>query len=183
MRALHLAAAVVIAMTGAAFANDDDLPPLGEKNPEELTINYFKERAINGKSDFIACMHGYFATKVGMHETAAPIFDACVRDGFTSAMTMRAQMYDNGQAGPEDPAAAARLDLMAAEADDPVGAYNYGLDLMRGRGVAQDNAKGREWVDRAAAKGLEAAQTLQAANNNLDVATPDADNWKYERIF
>jgi TPR repeat protein len=70
---------------------------------------------------------------------------------------------------------------MAAEAGDPVGQFNYGLDLMRGRGVPLDEAAGRALVDRAAQAGLPVAKRLQAAGYDLDEVTPDADNWKYDK--
>lgn len=59
------------------------------------------------------------------------------------------------------------------------GKLNYGLDLMRGRGVAQDSALGRRYIDEAARSGLPTAKRLRAADYDLDVVTPDADNWKY----
>ena len=64
-----------------------------------------------------------------------------------------------------------------------VGKFNYGLALMRGHGVARDEALGRQFVDEAASEGLLIAQRLQGADYDLDGVTPDADNWKYAPLF
>ena len=64
------------------------------------------------------------------------------------------------------------------------GKFNYGLDLMRGRGVAQNDAQGRRLIDEAAEEGLEVARRLQGADYDLHEVTPDADNWKYyDKLF
>ena len=71
----------------------------------------------------------------------------------------------------------------ASEAGDPVGMFNHGLDLMRGHGTAEDQARGRALVDQAAAAGVTDAQDLVDSGYDLDVVTPDADNWKYAPAF
>ena len=114
---------------------------------------------------------------------ARQLFERCAEAGYTGAMTWMAQLDDNGLGAPENPEAAAAWDRRAAEAGDPVGQFNYGLDLMRGRGVAQDMALGRSYVDQAAAAGLQVAKRLQDAGYDLDEVTPDADNWKYQVLF
>ena len=96
-------------------------------------------------------------------------------------MTWMSQLDDNGLGGPEDPEAAAGWDRRAAEAGDHVGMFNYGLDLMRGRGAPRDDAAGRRWIDDAADRGLPAAIRLREADYDLDEVTPDADNWKYDQ--
>ena len=85
--------------------------------------------------------------------------------------------------GEYNPDAAAEWDLRAAEAGDPVGKFNHGLNLMRGHGTAQDEALGREYVDQAAQEGLAIAKRLQGADYDLNEVTPDADNWKYAPLF
>ena len=67
----------------------------------------------------------------------------------------------------------------SAEAGDPVGMYNYGLDLIRGHGVAKDEARGRQYVDQAALGGLDIARHLQDMGYDLDEVTPDADDQRY----
>jgi hypothetical protein len=154
----------------------------GTLNPEEMTIARILDDIARGRTSMMHCAAGYGITKKGDHGPARQVFEACARDGWTGAMTWMAQLDDNGLgAAGADPARAAGWDRLAAEAGDPVGQFNYGLDLLRGRGVAEDQAAGRALVDRAAAAGLPAAQRLRAAGYDLDEVTPDADNWKYEQ--
>ncbi|MEO0864148.1 MAG: sel1 repeat family protein, partial [Pseudomonadota bacterium] len=82
-----------------------------------------------------------------------------------------------------DPDAAAAWDRQAAELGDPVGKFNHGINLMRGHGIARDEAAGRAWIDEAAREGLAVARRLQGADYDLDEVTPDADNWKYAPLF
>lgn len=161
-----------------AFAEDAD--PGGELNPEELTLNSSVKRAAEGKADIVICMQGYFATKAGDHEGANTIFETCTEHGFVAAMHWRSYMAHNGYGRPEDASEAAAWDRRAAEMGDPVGQFNYGLDLLRGHGVSRDLIRGRQWIDKAAAQGLDSAVALQEGAYDPDVVTPDADKWKYE---
>ena len=79
--------------------------------------------------------------------------------------------------------AAAEWNRRAAEAGDPVGKFNHGLDLMLGWGVARDQEAGRRLVDEAARDGLPVARRLQSADYDLDEVTPDADEWRYQNLF
>ncbi len=63
------------------------------------------------------------------------------------------------------------------------GGSTTGLNLMRGHGIAQNEALGRRYVDQAAEDGLAIAKRLQGADYDLDEVTPDADNWKYAPLF
>ncbi|MGL4279733.1 MAG: tetratricopeptide repeat protein [Albidovulum sp.] len=173
---------VLIAALAATpvLADDEDV---GTLNPEELTINRILEDAENGITSMTSCAAGYYITKAGRHVQARKLFSRCADAGYTGAMTWMSQLDDNGLGAPENPDSAADWDLRAAEAGDPVGMYNYGLDLMRGRGRAQDMETGRQLVDRAAEAGLPTARRLQAAGYDLDEVTPDADNWKYAPLF
>lgn len=155
----------------------------GTLNPEELTLNRVMRDIAEGDTSMTNCAAGYYITKSGRHEMARKLFEACANDGWTGAMTWMGQLEDNGLGAPEDPDAAAGWDRRAAEAGDPVGKFNYGLDLMRGRGVVQDEDRGRALVDEAAEAGLAVAKRLQAAGYDLDEVTPDADNGKYAPLF
>lgn len=181
MRRTSIAAAALALLAASAVGEESDLE--GELNPEEMTMGSFVERAARGEADMVLCAQGYLATKSGRHELARTIFRSCADAGYTGAMTWMSQLEDNGLGGPENPDAAAEWDRRAAEAGDPVGQFNYGLDLMRGRGVAQDETLGRAYVDQAAKAGLSTAKRLQAADYDLDEVTPDADNWKYQPLF
>ncbi|MCB2114766.1 MAG: sel1 repeat family protein [Rhodobacteraceae bacterium] len=164
----------------AAFAEAESG---GTLNPEEMTIGRILEDAENGVTSMTNCAAGYYITKAGRHVAARRLFSKCAESGYTGAMTWMSQLDDNGLGAPENPDAAAIWDQRAAEAGDPVGAYNYGLDLMRGRGTVQDVEAGRRLVDQAALAGLPTARRLQAAGYDLDEVTPDADNWKYAPLF
>lgn len=176
---LPILLAAFLAATSPALAESD----LGTLNPEEMTINRLLENAARGQVSMTACASGYYITKAGRHVQARQLFQACAEAGYTGAMTWMSQLDDNGLGAPEDPDSAAAWDRRAAEAGDPVGLYNLGLDMMRGRGVPKDEQGGRQLVDRAASLGLPTAQRLQAAGYDLDEVTPDADNWKYAPMF
>lgn len=176
----HAPVLVLLALAGPLAAEDH---PLGTLNPEELSMGRVLDNIARGQTDMTTCAAGYLITKSGRHELARQLFTQCASDGYTGAMTWMSQLDDNGLGAPEDPDAAAAWDRRAAEAGDPVGQFNYGLDLMRGRGVAQDAEAGRRMVDAAAAQGLPVARRLQAAGYDLDEVTPDADNWKYAPLF
>lgn len=155
----------------------------GTLNPDEMSLQRALEDTESGKTTMTNCASGYMMTKSGRHGMARRVFERCAGAGYTGAMTWMSQLDDNGAGAPENPDAAADWDRMAAEAGDPVGMYNYGLDLMRGRGAVADRAEGQRLVDRAAGEGLAVAQRLQGAGYDLDEVTPDADNWKYAPLF
>jgi hypothetical protein len=155
---------------------------IGTLNPEEMTIARILDDVARGETSMMNCAAGYGMTKKGDHDHARDVFEACAADGWTGAMTWMGQLDDNGLGiGRENPEGAANWDRLAAEAGDPVGMFNYGLDLMRGRGVAADEDAGRAMVDQAARAGLPVARRLQAAGYDLDEVTPDADDWKYDK--
>jgi uncharacterized protein len=178
MRTILILTLIFTGLPAVAEPEDD----FGTLNPEEMTIARILDDVSRGETTMMNCAAGYGITKKGDHDHARDVFEACAKDGWTGAMTWMAQLDDNGLgAPPESPERAADWDRMAAEAGDPVAQFNYGLDLMRGRGVAADAAAGRALVDRAAEAGLPVAKRLQAAGYDLDEVTPDADNWKYDK--
>ncbi|MGH1454524.1 MAG: tetratricopeptide repeat protein [Paracoccaceae bacterium] len=172
--------ALALSLTPPAFANETSG---GDLNPEEMTIKRVLRDVDRGHVNMMHCAVGYGITKKGDHEDARKVFEACAAAGYTGAMTWMSQLDNNGLGGDYDPDRAANWDRQAAEAGDPVGKFNYGLDLMRGHGVARDDAAGRALVDQAAADGLPVAKRLQSAGYDLDEVTPDADNWKYAPAF
>lgn len=162
---------------------DEDFSQYGTTNPEEMTLERLVERAQRGDVDMMVCANGYLATKSGRHEQARIIFEACANAGWTAAMNWMSQLDHNGLGADEDPDLATEWSRRGAELGDPVGMFNHGIDMMRGRGVAQDEARGRALVDQAAAEGLSIARRLQDADYDLDAVTPDADAWKYAPLF
>ncbi len=185
IRVLKIVPVWVLLTHSAAFAQSG-APAIeggGTLNPDEMGMGRVLEDARQGDTSMTTCAAGYMMTKSGRHDEARALFQRCATAGYTGAMTWMSQLDDNGLGAPEDPDAAAEWDRRAAEAGDPVGMFNYGLDLMRGRGVAQDLAAGRRMVDSAAALGLPVARRLQGAGYDLNEVTPDADNWKYAPLF
>ncbi|OCX62258.1 hypothetical protein BFP70_13840 [Thioclava sp. SK-1] len=178
MRTYLSLTAVLATVISPAWAQDDPTQ-FGDLNPEELSINRVLRDTARGETSMTNCATGYFITKSGRHVDARQLFQRCAQEGWTGAMTWMSQLDNNGLGAPEDPDAAADWDRRAAQLGDPVGQFNFGLDLMRGRGVAQDTARGRALVDRAARAGVSDAQRLRASDYDLDEVTPDADAWKY----
>lgn len=161
----------------------EDPAQFGTTNPEEMTLDRVLERAAEGDLDMPTCASGYFITKSGRHVQARALFEACAAAGYTGAMTWMSQLDNNGLGGEYDPQAAANWDRRAADLGDRVGKFNYGIDLLRGHGVTQNETLGRQLIDEAAAEGLPAARRLKGADYDLDEVTPDADNWKYAPLF
>lgn len=155
----------------------------GTLNPQDTGLQMLEKKIRLGMTDTVTCAMGYYITKSGKHELARQFFEQCAAAGYTNAMTWMSQLENNGLGGEYDPDAAAQWDKRAADAGDPVGKFNYGLDLMRGHGVSKDEAQGRALVDEAAGEGLAIAKRLQGADYDLDEVTPDADNWKYAPLF
>lgn len=180
MRLATATAGLLLAFAQPAWSQTD---ADGSLNPEELTLNRVMKDVREGRTSMTICATGYYITKSGRHEMARELFERCAAAGWTGAMTWMSQLDDNGLGGPEDPDSAAEWDRRAAEAGDPIGKFNYGLDLMRGRGVVENRALGRKYIDDAANSGLAPAQRLKAADYDLDVVTPDADDWKYAPGF
>ncbi|WP_194095043.1 tetratricopeptide repeat protein [Marivivens aquimaris] len=173
--------AVLAAFVSAGYAEEND--EQGTLNPDEMSLSRQLRNAQEGETSMTICASGYLMTKSGQHEMARELFLRCVEDGYTGAMTWMSYLEDNGFGAPMDPDRAAEYDRMAAEAGDPIGMFNYGLDMMRGRGAPLDEEAGRALVDQAAELGFEDAERLRASGYDLDEVTPDADNWKYAPVF
>ncbi|MCI4662466.1 MAG: sel1 repeat family protein [Neomegalonema sp.] len=180
MRRLTLLVAPLMAATLVMPAQAEEIEG-GELNPEELSLNYFMRKLERGETDPIANSAGYLAAKSGDYATARRIFEPQAAAGNTQAMTWLSWMEDNGLGAPENAERAAEWDRKAAELGDSVAMFNYGLDLLRGRGVEKSAAKGRAMIDRAASAGDDTAQELQRSGYDVDAVTPDADAWKYDR--
>ncbi|MEM7488515.1 MAG: sel1 repeat family protein [Pseudomonadota bacterium] len=179
-RITHLAALCLLpAMAAAQTVRTDD----GTLNPPELDLGAVMDNVERGHADMMTCAQGYHITKAGRHELARRLFQLCAEKGWTGAMTWMGQMDNNGLAGEYDPEAATVWDRRAAEAGDPVGQFNLGLAMIRGHGVARDEAAGRRLVDEAAATGLPIARRMVAADYDPAAVTPDADDWRYGPNF
>ncbi|MEL6677347.1 MAG: sel1 repeat family protein [Pseudomonadota bacterium] len=185
MRTLALALSL-LALAAPATAQDAPVTvedDFGVLNPQDTGREMLQRKIEMGVIDSVTCSLGINATKYDNHELARKLTGDCAEAGYAKAMTWMSQMENNGMGGEYDPDASAAWDQRAAEAGDPVGRFNHGLNLMRGHGIAQDEALGRAFVDQAARDGLEIAKRLQAADYDLDEVTPDADNWRYGPLF
>jgi len=180
---------IVISLIALASAVQADEPPvtvedeLGILNPQDTGREMLTRKIEMGVIDSVTCSLGINVTKADNHELARKLTKQCAEAGYTKAMTWMSQLENNGLGGEYNPDASAEWDRRAAEAGDPVGRFNHGLNLMRGHGIAQDKDLGRRYVDQAADDGLEIAKRLQGADYDLDAVTPDADNWKYAPLF
>jgi TPR repeat protein len=163
---------------------DDANEPGGTLNPDEMSLGRSLAQAKRGKVGMVICAQGYLMTKMGSHADARRVFEECAKQGYTGTMTWMSYMDTNGFGGRENAQAAAEWDRRAAEAGDPIGAFNYGLDLLRGHGVRRDEIGARAYIDRAARAGVKDAIRVQESGYDPDVVTPDADNWRYDkRVF
>lgn len=175
-----LAAVALALASGPASAQSD---AYGTLNPDEMTWQNMLDRADRGETGMVLCSSGYMLTKSGKHDAARRLFENCAAEGYSGAMTWMSQLDNNGLGGEYNPDAAAEWDRRAADLGDPVGKFNHGINLIRGHGIARDEALGRRFIDAAAEDGLPAALRLQRAGYDLDEVTPDADNWKYAPAF
>lgn len=155
----------------------------GTHNPEELSLRGALARLTIGESTPMDGALGYGAAKAGLHDEARALFEDSAARGSVQGMTWLSWMADNGLAGPEDPAAAAEWDRRAAELGSEVAMFNYGLDLLRGRGVPRDIEQGRKVIRKAAELGESSAQHLIDNDWDLEAVTPDADSWKNEQYL
>ena len=162
---------------------DTQVTAQGTLNPHEMSMARVMDNIRQGDTGMVTCSMGYLVTKSGRHDLARELFRQCADAGYTGAMTWMSQLQDNGLGGPQDLAAASEWNRRAAEAGDPVGKFNRGLDLMRGWGVDPDPDAGRRLIDEAADQGLAVARRLRGADYDLDEVTPDADAWRYQRLF
>lgn len=155
----------------------------GTLNPDDTGKEMIVRKIEMGIIDSVTCSLGINVTKNDDFELARKLTRACAEAGITKAMTWMSQLENNGLGGEYNPDASAEWDRRAAEAGDPVGKFNHGLNLMRGHGITQDGALGRQYVDEAARDGLKVAKRLQNAGYDLDEVTPDADGWNYAPLF
>ncbi len=169
-----------LALAGGAHAQAPDTveDDFGILNPPDTGREMLVRKIEMGYVDSVTCSLGFNNTKYDNLPLARRLATICAEAGITKAMTWMSYLENNGLGGRPNPEAAADWDRRAAEAGDPIGLFNYGLDLIRGHGVEKDQAEGRRFVDRAAGEGLAIAKELQAADYDLDVVTPDADVWE-----
>lgn len=168
-------------LTASAAAAADDVDDGGTLNPDEMTMSRSLALAKEGKVGMVICAQGYLMTKKGSHEDARALFEACAKKGYTGTMTWMSYMDTNGFGAKTNPERAAEWDLKASQAGDPIGHFNHGLNLLRGHGVDRDPIAGKKFIDKAARAGIPEAVEVQNSGYDWNIATPDADNWRYEK--
>lgn len=181
MKAFACAALVLLGLACPAVGLETVEDEHGTLNPQELTLDYFARRTEAKSFDPRMCVYGYPAAKMGNAALARRIFDRCANEGVLAAMPWMSWLDENGYDRPADPKSATAWDRRAAEAGWPIGELNYGLDLLRGWGVEQDVAKGRDFIDRAARQGNAEARILQQHGYDPDTVTPDPDRERYRK--
>ncbi|MEO1066562.1 MAG: sel1 repeat family protein [Pseudomonadota bacterium] len=175
--------ALLIASAVHAQAPETVEDEFGILNPQDTGREMLKRKIEMGVIDSVTCSLGINVTKTSDHTLSRKLTRQCAEAGYTKAMTWMSQLENNGLGGDYNPDASAEWDRRAADAGDPVGQFNHGLNLIRGHGIAQNETLGRHFVDQAAKRGLGIAKRLQGADYDLDEVTPDADNWKYAPLF
>ncbi|MEM1385936.1 MAG: hypothetical protein AAGG06_20180, partial [Pseudomonadota bacterium] len=133
MRTMILAVAVS-AVAWAAWAEppgtvEDDL---GILNPQDTGREMLTRKIEMGVIDSITCSLGINVTKNDNFELARKLTRRCAEAGYAKAMTWMSQLENNGLGGDYNPDASAEWDRRAAEAGDPVGQFNHGMNLLRG---------------------------------------------------
>ncbi|MDE3176308.1 MAG: sel1 repeat family protein [Pseudomonadota bacterium] len=155
LRAAGLALAALVAAGGAARAVDFNSPmfeaPLSRQIGPDAPLQP-KPGDPPGDIAFGAYQRGYFLTALREAEkrlTANP------RDA--AAMTLIGEIYHDGLAVARDDKEAVGWWKLGAENGDAQGAYEYGVALLAGTGVAADRAAARKYFLQAADKGKLAA--------------------------
>lgn len=175
-----------IFLATAAWAEPPPAPDdeAGILNPDDSGRDMLVRRIEMGITDPVTCSLGYSTVKYDEDlSLAMKMARICAEAGNVKAMTWMSQLEGTGATGKPDLAAATDWDRRAAETGDAVGRFNYGLSLLRGRGVARDDDLGRCYVDAAAKDGLEIAQRLQDADYDPDAVTPSADREALTPIY
>ncbi len=147
----RLVLALWLASTGAALAFDPNSPMFQAPTPREVGPDSpLKPKPGDPPGDLAygAYQRGYYITAL---REAQKRLDANPRDA--AAMTLIGEIYHDGFALKRDDEEAARWWRLAAERGDVAGAYEYGVALLSGAGVAADNAAARKQFTAAAATG------------------------------
>lgn len=171
---LLIGASPRIAAAGETVVDAD-----GILNPQDLSVDYWIQRMDEPVFDPKLCMTGFPALRLGKYPAARKIFERCAKEGVVGAMPFASSIEENGIDRPSNPEAAAEWDRKLADTGSSLGAFNYGLDLLRGHGVRRDLIAGRAMIDRAAKGGDTTAQDLAAHGYDPEWVTPDADKPRY----
>ena len=106
----------------------------------------------------VQSLQAYAAYKSGNYAQARSLWEDLAARGNTTAMNNLANMFEQGQGIPKDPAASIQWLRKAAELGDPVAQLNLGLAFERGTGVTRDNHEAARWFRKSAEQGDRDAQ-------------------------
>jgi TPR repeat protein len=106
----------------------------------------------------VQSLQAYAAYKSGNFAQARLLWEDLAARGNTTAMNNLANMFEQGQGSPKDPAASIQWLRKAAELGDPVAQLNLGLAFERGTGVTRDNHEAARWFRKSAEQGDRDAQ-------------------------
>jgi TPR repeat protein len=144
-----------LAMAGTAFAFDPKSPIIDAPfTPSVGPDSPLKPKPGDPQGDlaFGAYQRGYYLTAL---REAEKRLSANPKDG--AAMTLIGEIYHDGFAVKRDDVEAARWWRLASTFGDPRGAYEYGVALISGSGVAQDKELARAQFLKAAETGISGA--------------------------
>lgn len=109
-------------------------------------------------TEAVESLNAYAAYKMGDYESARQQWESLAQRDNTSAIINLANLYEQGQGVPRDPAKAAEWLRRAAELGDPRGQTQLGMAYEKGLGVPRDLQKAESWFRRAAEQGDTTAQ-------------------------
>lgn len=156
------ALALMVLAAPPARAGDVVEDPHGVLNPQAFGMENVMRRVEEGIANNFDCIAGYEAAKAGLKHHARRIFEYCTDKGYGGAYPWMSWLEDTGATSICNSEMSAEWDRRAAATGDSLGQFNYGLALLRGYGVKQDEKAGRAMIDRAAKAGDRTARALIA---------------------
>lgn len=147
-----LLSVILLLATFPALAED------GTLNPHEGGIAQLQEslKTRPERAGFI-CWVVYETQKGGLHAEALDALHSCAESGNAPSMILLSHAYENGLGTERSPERATYWVKQAALQGYSLGQYHYGMALLRGYGVTQDEDEARGWLQRAAEGGSETA--------------------------
>lgn len=141
----------VVPSAFAQFSEEEVDAAGGVLNPSNFSWHYYVDQ-MNRFPDRlgIICYNAYIVEKAGLHAEGVQFYQECANRGSSSAMIQMSIFYDTGVGVEQDPNMAAQWLHRAAVAGHPWAQQHYGERLIRGEGVAKNEAQGRIWLQKAA---------------------------------
>lgn len=142
-----------------SIANADEWG--GTLNPDEGGIAQITEAlAARPERAGFLCWIVYEAQKGGQHGEAIEALKQCAAAGNEPSMILLSHAYENGLGVKRNDVQATHWVKQAAVRFYPTGQYHFGMALLEGKGVQQDLAQAKFWLERAALGGDEDAKAI-----------------------